>query len=82
MFWHLQLTRNKNQFSTVKRPKFDTLFGENIFFLLIFFSWPPLKVFGGVSTIPSYKLIKVYNLIWTRQGCQNYTFLQVSNLSL
>jgi hypothetical protein len=22
---------------TVKRPKFDTLFGENIFFLLIFF---------------------------------------------
>ncbi len=24
--------------STVKRPKFDTLSGENIFFLLIFFS--------------------------------------------
>ncbi len=56
--------------------------GKTFFFLVIFFSWPPLKVFGGVSKIPSYKLIKVNNLIWTRQGCQNYTFLQVSNLSL
>jgi hypothetical protein len=35
--------------NTVKRPKFDTLFGGNIFFLLIFFSCPPLKIFGGVS---------------------------------
>ncbi len=26
--------------NTVKRPKFDTLFGENIFFLLIFLADP------------------------------------------
>ncbi len=28
---------------TVKRPKFDILFGENIFFLQNLFGWPPLK---------------------------------------
>ncbi len=67
---------------TVKRPKFDTLFGENIFFLQNLFRWPPLKVFGGVSKIRIYQLIKVCYSIWTRQGPQNYTFLQVSNLRL
>jgi hypothetical protein len=68
--------------ATVKRPKFDTLFGENIFFLLIFFNWPLLKGFGGVSKICTYQLIKVSCLIWTRQDRQNNTFLQVSNLCL
>ncbi len=40
--------------STVKRPKFDILFGENIFFLQNLFRWPPLKFFGGVYKNPSY----------------------------
>jgi hypothetical protein len=31
----------EGQYDTVKCPKFDTLFGENIFFLLIFFGDPP-----------------------------------------
>ncbi len=51
--WHLswdgKIAKHFYRDYTVKRPKFDTLFGENIFFLLIFFSWPPLKIFGGVS---------------------------------
>jgi hypothetical protein len=67
---------------TVKPPKFDIRFGENIFLLLIFVSWPPLKVFGGVPKIRTYQLIKVCNSIWTQQGHQNNTFLQVSNLYL
>ncbi len=71
-----------NEKITVKRPKFDTLFGENIFFLLIFFSWPLLKGFGGVYKICTYQVIKVSCLIWTRQGRQNNTVMQVSNLCL
>jgi hypothetical protein len=34
---------NIDLFSTVKRPKFDILFGENIFFCKIFLGDPPLN---------------------------------------
>ncbi len=44
--------------TTVKRPKFDILFGENIFFLLNLFRWPPLKLFGGVSKIQVFGKMK------------------------
>jgi hypothetical protein len=56
--------------------------GKTFFFSKIFLGDPPLNFFGGVSKIPTYQLIKVCNLIWTLQGPQINTFLQVSNLSL
>jgi hypothetical protein len=43
---------------TVKRPKFDILFGETIFFLQNLFRWPPLNFFGGVSKILFYGKMK------------------------
>ncbi len=81
-FMQYIVTNTLYPLGTIKRPKFDILFGENIFFLQNLFRWPPLKVFGGVSKIRIYQLIKVGYSIWTRQGPQNYTFLQVSNLRL
>jgi hypothetical protein len=44
--------------NTVKRPKFDILFGENIFFLQNLFRLPPLTFFGGVSKIQVYGKMK------------------------
>ncbi len=47
-----------NRDYTVKRPKFDILSGENIFFLQNLFRWPPLNFFGGVSKIQIYGKMK------------------------
>ncbi len=70
------------QIATVKRPKFDILFGENIFFLQNLFRWPPLNFFRGVSKIQFYGKMKWKIPIFTLQGRQKNTFLQMSNLGL
>ncbi len=72
---------SSEQTTTVKRPKFDILFGENIFFLQNLFRWPPLNFFGGVSKIQIYGKMK-WKIRFSHCIPQKKTFLQMSNLGL
>jgi hypothetical protein len=66
---------------TVKRPKFDILFGENIFFLQNLFRWPP-SIFWEVCL--KFRSIERWSEKFNFHIARSpkNTFLQMSNLGL